>query len=88
LVYQVPEIGFSLQFLTQTTWILASPEAIRTTVDAGAHWTTVTPAPDPVFWHVHFATIRTGWARVGGTGDPNTLIVTSDGGATWRRLGS
>jgi hypothetical protein len=88
LIYQVPQIGFSLQFLTPTTWILSSPTAIRTTVDAGANWTTVTPVPDPVFWHVHFATTRTGWARVGATGSPQTLIVTTDGGATWRTIGA
>ena len=88
LAYQVPDIGFTPQLLTPTTWILVSPRAIRTTVDAGASWRSVTPAPEPPFWHVHFATTDTGWARVGGTGDPQTLIVTTDGGATWRRVGS
>ena len=88
LAYQVPGTGSSVQFLSPTTWILASPDAVRTTLDAGATWTTLTPDPSPTFWHVHFATTRTGWARVGGTGDPQQLFVSTDGGATWRRVGT
>jgi hypothetical protein len=88
LAYDVPDTGFTPQLLTPTTWMLVSPGAIRTTLDAGAHWTSVTPAPKPAFWHVHFATTEAGWARVGGTGDPQTLIVTTDGGATWTAVGS
>jgi hypothetical protein len=88
LVYQAPDTGFDIQLVSPNVWKLVSTTEIRSTVDAGAHWISVTPDPDPGFWHVHFATANTGWARVGPTGDPNTLIVTTDGGATWRRVGS
>jgi hypothetical protein len=88
LVYHVPDTGFSLQFLTPTTWMLVSTTEIRSTVDAGAHWTSARPDILPGVWHVHFATTRTGWARIGGTGDPNWLAVTTDGGATWRGVGT
>lgn len=88
LVYQVPEPDFSLQFLAPTTWMLVSTTEIRSTADAGAHWTSARPDILPGLWHTHFATTRTGWARIGGTGDPNWLAVTTDGGATWRGVGS
>jgi hypothetical protein len=88
LVYHVPDTGFSLQFLTPTTWMLVSTTEIRSTVDAGAHWTSTRPDILPGLWHVHFSTTRTGWARIGGTADPNWLAVTTDGGATWRGVGT
>jgi hypothetical protein len=88
LVYHVPDTDFSIQFLTPTTWMLVSTTEIRSTVDAGAHWTSARPDILPGLWHVHFATTRTGWARIGGTGDPNWLAVTTDGGATWRGVGT
>jgi hypothetical protein len=88
LVYHAPDTGFSLQFLTPTTWMLVSTTEIRSTVDAGAHWTSTRPDILPGLWHVHFSTTRTGWARIGGTADPNWLAVTTDGGATWRGVGT
>jgi len=70
LVEELPGSGDAqVQFLSATTWVLASgsPSEILWTADAGAHWRTVIPSislysvqQPPA--HVHFATEQTGWA--------------------------
>jgi photosystem II stability/assembly factor-like uncharacterized protein len=97
---QLPLGGVVAQFLSSTEWIEFSyaPSAIRSTVDAGAHWQTVVPDMSLyAFQTVHqFASLATGWAiedcRIFGaaclTSHQRTLLfTTADGGKTWTQIG-
>jgi photosystem II stability/assembly factor-like uncharacterized protein len=100
-VEQLP-LGTSVQFLSPTEWVRLSnaPSAIAWTVDAGAHWESITPSTSlydfmPETAH-QFATTRTGWAikqcgfsAAAACKDPHAtlLFATSDGGASWTEVG-
>jgi photosystem II stability/assembly factor-like uncharacterized protein len=103
LVYQVPAGDFDAQFLSDSTWVLTngSPDALQTTTDAGAHWSSLTPSI-PIFYGQspesrQFATLRTAWATMecrrvpgrdcGSNPRATVLFVTKDGGATWTPIG-
>ena len=99
LVSEAPPGDMSVQLLSDTTWVLTGPDEIRTTTDAGAHWTSLVP-PASLFYEqpsLQFATLRTGWATLecqhvkghdcGTNPRAIVLFVTTDSGATWTPIG-
>jgi photosystem II stability/assembly factor-like uncharacterized protein len=86
-----------LKFLSDTAWLASSsaPSEVRTTVDRGTTWTTVSPSVSLYYTSRQWATLRTGWATqecrwlAGCTQDPDAIVVmvTTDGGATWTDIG-
>jgi photosystem II stability/assembly factor-like uncharacterized protein len=102
LVQALPAGGTDVQFLSPTDWVIfsTSPSEIRTTTDAGLHWHTTVSSTSlygvqPSTAH-QFATINTGWAveecrNAPGAACPTphakVFLITTDGGATWARIG-
>ena len=93
--------GPDVQMLSSTTWVDASThDEFRSTVDAGEHWRTRATST-PFRELPRFATPDTAWVAVScnpdsilpqdahcdGTTKEGMLLVTSDGGATWTRIG-
>ena len=92
------------QFLSGNTWIVTAgaPTEILSTTDAGGHWQTVVPAislfgVQAGFGRATWGSVETGWVteecrelHAGSCSDPRAivLLVTTDGGATWTRIGS
>jgi len=101
LLLTEPDGDYDVQFLSETTWVMTSgaPTEVRSTIDAGATWSTVVPTVSlyyvQPFSARQWATLRTGWAKeecrwlADCTQDPDTsvVLVTTDSGATWREIG-
>ena len=95
--YASTEEFVGVDFISATTgWAVATRSLLGTT-DGGRSWRPLGEPPTPIR-SVHFISATSGWAIAGGT-DPQqihgwlipqngaALVVTNDGGATWRSLG-
>jgi photosystem II stability/assembly factor-like uncharacterized protein len=81
----MPNKMFSICFINENTgWCVggpSSPKVIKST-NGGLNWSLQsTPASTPLY-SVHFADANTGWAVAGYLGG-ETIINTTNGGATW-----
>ena len=95
--YGSTEEFVGVDFISATTgWAVATRSLLGTT-DGGRSWRQLGEPTTPIR-SVHFISATSGWGIAGGT-DPQqihgwliphegaTLVVTNDGGATWRSLG-
>jgi photosystem II stability/assembly factor-like uncharacterized protein len=95
--YASTEEFVGVDFISATTgWAVATRSLLGTT-DGGRTWRPLGEPPTPIR-SVHFISATSGWGIAGGT-DPQqihgwlvpqngaALVVTNDGGATWRSLG-
>jgi photosystem II stability/assembly factor-like uncharacterized protein len=95
--YASTEEFVGVDFISATTgWAVATRSLLGTT-DAGRSWHQLGEPPAPIR-SVHFVSATSGWGIAGGNDpqqihgwlvphDSGTLVITNDGGATWRSLG-
>jgi photosystem II stability/assembly factor-like uncharacterized protein len=95
--YASTEEFVGVDFISATTgWAVATRSLLGTT-DGGRSWRPLGEPTMPIR-SVHFVSATSGWAIAGGNDpqqihgwlvphDSATLVVTNDGGATWRPLG-
>jgi len=95
--YGSTEEFVGVDFISATTgWAVATRSFLGTT-DGGRSWRQLGEPPAPMR-SVHFVSATSGWGIAGGNDpqqihgwlvphDSATLVVTNDGGATWRSLG-
>ena len=95
--YASTEEFVGVDFISATTgWAVATRSLLGTT-DAGRSWHQLGEPPTPIR-SVHFISATSGWGIAGGNDpqqihgwlvphDSATLVITNDGGATWRSLG-
>jgi len=95
--YGSTEEFVGVDFISATTgWAVATRSLLGTT-DAGRSWHQLGEPPAPIR-SVHFISATSGWGIAGGNDpqqihgwlvphDSATLVITNDGGATWRSLG-
>jgi len=95
--YASTEEFVGVDFISATTgWAVATRSLLGTT-DAGRSWHQLGEPPAPIR-SVHFISATSGWGIAGGNDpqqihgwlvphDSATLVITNDGGATWRSLG-
>lgn len=103
LVAGMPDFTFEAQLLNATDWVSVSQppfSEVHWTEDAGAHWRTTTVTTQIHNLSAYrFASQNTGWGteecdmtpRVSTCADiglARALLVTTDGGSTWTRLGN
>jgi hypothetical protein len=96
--YASTEEFVGVDFISATTgWAVASRSLLGTS-DGGHSWRQLGEPPAPIR-SVHFVSATLGWGIAGGTDpqqihgwlvphDAATLVITYDGGATWRGLGA
>jgi photosystem II stability/assembly factor-like uncharacterized protein len=95
--YASTEEFVGVDFISATTgWAIATRSLLGTT-DGGRSWRPLGEPPTPIR-SLHFISATSGWGIAGGT-DPQqihgwlvphdgaSVVVTNDGGATWRPLG-
>ena len=73
-----------------SVWGVGMPDLVLASEDGGATWTvrhrgTLTNQSTPILWNVSFGDAEHGWAAARSTAvQEATLLVTTDGGTTWK----